>query len=433
MGIELNGEAIAAVLETNFNEANEYFFTQLKFSTFLVIVGLFLAVYIIYKFAKNLKIEFSKTSVILSYILIAFNMIAIKNVEKFDSPYHIKYIDSYFKTYERYEKNRENRLSNIKNLKANQDGVFVLVIGESQNKNYMSVYGYNKDTTPFLNKLTKDNNVIFFSQAHSNHTHTSPVLTYALSAKNQYNNKKVENSPSIIELANLSGFDTIWLSNQVEFGLWGSPVSAITMATKNRTFTSKDDGAERLDEALFPLIDNLKVNNKTLLVIHLMGNHGSYAQRYPKKFQKFGDKKSEQHYENSMLYNDFVINEIYKRVKNIPNFKAMVYMADHADVMGLGHDSKRFVYQMSQIPLFIYFSDEYIGANSQIFDTLKSHKDDFWTNDLLFNLMSSLMGIKSSLDEPKNDIANKAYDSNKSRFKALHNKKTLIDEIKKSN
>ena len=210
MGIELNGEAIAAVLETNFNEANEYFFTQLKFSTFLVIVGLFLCVYIIYKFAKNLNVEFSKTSVILSYILIAFNMIAIENVEKFDSPYHIKYIDSYFKTYERYEKNRENRLSNIKNLKANQDGVFVLVIGESQNKNYMSVYGYNKDTTPFLNKLTKDKNVIFFSQAHSNHTHTSPVLTYALSAKNQYNNKKVENSPSIIELANLSGFDTIW-------------------------------------------------------------------------------------------------------------------------------------------------------------------------------------------------------------------------------
>ena len=203
------------------------------------------------------------------------------------------------------------------------------------------------------------------------------------------------------------------------------------MATKNRTFTSKDDGAEKLDEALFPLIDNLKVNNKTLLVIHLMGNHGSYAQRYPKKFQKFGDKKLEQHYENSMLYNDFVINEIYKRVKNIPNFKAMVYMADHADVIGLGHDSKRFVYQMSQIPLFIYFSDEYIGANSQIFDTLKSHKDDFWTNDLLFNLMSSLMGINSSLDEPKNDIANKAYDSNKSRFKTLHNKKTLIDEIKR--
>ena len=31
-----------------------------------------------------------------------------------------------------------------------------------------------------------------------------------------------------------------------------------------------------------------RLNNKTLLVIHLMGNHGSYAQRYPKKFQKFG-------------------------------------------------------------------------------------------------------------------------------------------------
>ena len=431
MGVELNGEAVAAVFETNFNEANEYFFTQVKFLTLLVIFILVAVLYFVFKFGKNLGVEFSKASVIFSYILIAFNLISIKNADKFDTPYHITYLKSYFKTYERYEKNQKARLESIKNLKSAQNGVFVLVLGESQNKNYMSVYGYKKPTTPFLQELSKQENAVFFSQAHSNHTHTSPVLSFALTAKNQYNDKKLENAPSIIELAKMGGFDTIWLSNQVEFGLWGSPVSAIAMATKNRIFTSKDDGIEKFDEALFPIIDSVKPTEKMLIVIHLMGNHGSYDKRYPKKYQKFGNKRGEEHYENSMLYNDFVISQILQKVQKIPNFKAMVYIADHADVMGRGHDSKKFVYQMSQIPLFIYLSDEYKKANLQIYETLKSHKDEFFTNDLLFNLMSGLMGITSSLDEPKNDITNKLYDSNKTRFKTLHGKRTLINEIPK--
>lgn len=88
-----------------------------------------------------------------------------------------------------YAKNAQKRMDLLKDsVSSNDDGVFVLVIGESENKNFMSVYGYQKPTTPYLNRLKNSKNAIFFSEAHSNYVNTVPALVYALSAKNQYEN-----------------------------------------------------------------------------------------------------------------------------------------------------------------------------------------------------------------------------------------------------
>lgn len=58
------------------------------------------------------------------------------------------------------------------------------------------------------------------------------------------------------------------------------------------------------------------------IIIHLMGNHLSYDDRYPEAFNKFsrGDKTIDT-YDNSILYNDFVLRSIYEKVKNVPIFK----------------------------------------------------------------------------------------------------------------
>jgi heptose-I-phosphate ethanolaminephosphotransferase len=46
-------------------------------------------------------------------------------------------------------------LHNLKDTMANQPATLVLVIGESTNRQRMSLYGYPRETTPELDKLTR--------------------------------------------------------------------------------------------------------------------------------------------------------------------------------------------------------------------------------------------------------------------------------------
>lgn len=51
----------------------------------------------------------------------------------------------------------------------------------------MHAYGYQRETTPWLDQALKKPENLLFTRAYSNHTHTVPVLTYALTERNQYN------------------------------------------------------------------------------------------------------------------------------------------------------------------------------------------------------------------------------------------------------
>lgn len=108
--------------------------------------------------------------------------------------------------YSHYEKSRNKRLDRLEQLKGlsvspKAKGLYVLVIGESATRDHMESYGYKRHTTPFLESFKKDPGTLLFSKAFSNHTHTVPVLTYALSQKNQYNNIPLQKAYFLIEIA----------------------------------------------------------------------------------------------------------------------------------------------------------------------------------------------------------------------------------------
>lgn len=53
------------------------------------------------------------------------------------------------------------------------------------------------------------NDAFIFDRAYSCFPQTVQALTYALSEKNQYNDKKIEDSLSIIEVAKAAGYKTV--------------------------------------------------------------------------------------------------------------------------------------------------------------------------------------------------------------------------------
>lgn len=431
----LNSAALLAILQTNITEAIAYI---KDFSSVFnyVLICLFLVVMIV--IAINLKKLYMKKG--LSIFLLVICMIDICCIYKYRDNILLnvfKQANASVAEYEKFKDKTKQRQENIKSMlsinKSNNDGVYVIVIGESQNKKHMSAYGYSEETTPWLDKMKMDNNFILFEKAYSCHTHTVPNLTYALTAKNQYNNLKMEKSPSIIEVANLAGYDTVWLSNQVQYSAWDTPITIIADGANQQKWINNNLGETTktnfYDIKLIDTLNEINLSKKMLIVIHLMGNHSSYEDRYPKDFNKFSGKIG--NYDNSILYNDYVMSNIYRKVKTIPNFKALIYFSDHSEGVdeNLGHDSGDFKFSMTYIPMYMYFSDTYIKDNHDIVETLQHSKNKYITNDLIFNTVLGVMNIQlNDIYEVQNDITNIEYDSEKNRFKTLYGEKFIYED-----
>lgn len=345
----------------------------------------------------------------------------------------------YVQKYDDFAKNKASREAHLKqfSLTTNSDekGVYLLVIGESQNHLHMNAYGYERNTTPWLTVQKGNRNFLFFDHAFSCHTHTVPVLTYALTAKNQYNDQKLENAVSIIEMAKAAGYKTVWLSNQVRYGNYDTPISVIASESDQQIWINHNIGETTrtnfYDGALIEKLRSLNYTDQMLIVVHLMGNHGSYSDRYPADFDKFhGQNKIIDAYDNSILYNDYVMSQLYESAQNIPNFQAMVYFSDHTDAVdqGLSHDASNFVWPMTYIPFYMAFSPTYEKAHPNTFEMLQNHKAAYFTNDLMFNTLMGIMHIRAKdIYEPENDITSSAYNNNESRFMTLYGKRKIID------
>ena len=83
---------------------------------------------------------------------------------------------------------------------------------------------------------------------------------------------------------------------------------------------------------------------------------------------------------------------------------------------------------MTEVPMYMIFSESFAIRNKSIIDNLRIAEDKMFTNDLLYNLLMGVLGIQNITNyEPYNDITNENYDANKERFKTLYGKKKLSE------
>lgn len=336
-----------------------------------------------------------------------------------------------YKEYGKAKAQRESRLQQLKGLHiASSGGVFVLVIGESETRDHMQAYGYDRDTTPWLTEASQKPEVILFRNAYSNHTHTVPVLTYALSEKNQYNDVPLEKAYSLIEIAKAAGYDTYWISNQRKYGAWDTPVAEMASTAAHQTWMNERTGTHDLrsdhyDEALADEIPDSNNVKNALIVIHLMGNHGAYVDRYPGEWKHYsGKSKAIDAYDDAARYNDYVLKTLYEKLKDNPNFKGFVYFSDHGEDVEkhYGHEASKFTATMSHIPLVVILSPSFQAERPKTVQSLQDHRESYWTNDLMYNLMTDLMGIEGVPGtDPDWDLASPEYSMSKGNLRTLHN------------
>ena len=396
----------------------------------------------------------AKSSKMRASIIIALNKIPIynfafvtkdyfgadfKSVRELQAGYQSIYASHSHKT-------APNRVSNV-----------VFIIGESLQRNFMSLYGYYLPTTPNLQALERSGNLIAFSDVVSPGAKTNDVLKYVLNFGNYESEKQRPWSANldIVNLARLANYETFWISNQERYGQWAVASGASAQMTDHSDFTNQIPVykyAYSLDEVMLPSIKNFKsgvrksplarkdessaaeVNGTQkkdkFFILHLMGSHPSYEFRYPKSFAKFsaadisrepldeGQKKELAHYLNTVAYNDFIVSEIYKIFAS--DNTLIVYFSDHAQSLyqyrgKLIHGGiNRFTLE---IPLIFMASDKFKEQNADLWARIAAAKDRPFLNDDLIHAIAEILEMTDLPEyDPTRSVINADFNASRPRI-----------------
>ena len=326
-------------------------------------------------------------------------------------------VKEYLATNLQYSQNMQERISKLQVTPLNKDDkphTILLVIGESESRDYMKAFTteYKYNTTPWLDKMAQSKNFILFPNAFSIYANTVIAVSNALTEINQYNDKKFYESCSVVDIAHAAGYKVHWYSNQGHLGCADTPVTLIANTADVAKWTKQELNQVQYDESLLPYLDELDPKENNFLIVHLKGNHFNFLNRFPESFTKFGTPGKydlEVNYADSIAYTDYVLEQIFNYAKEKLNLQAMVYFSDHATVPDKRRSPNFEGLASVRIPFFTYFADEYIAQHKEVYDTLKMHENFYWTNDLAYELLCSILDVKSNRFDETNSLASEKF------------------------
>ena len=298
-------------------------------------------------------------------------------------------------------------------------GTVLIVIGESASRNYMKAFtpSFPYDDTPWLSQQSEENpDFLLFRNCYASWSQTVPTLQRALTEQSQYNNKSFVDSCSIIDVARKSGYETWWFSNQGRYGQYDSVITLVAKGADHAEWT--DDSYNFSDKYDIVLLDYLKKVNpqkNNFIVLHIMGSHIYYNNRYPSDFMKWktedgtGMATAVASYANSILYTDFLLSQIFDYARQNLNLLAMVYFSDHGENLVISHNPDVFSFDMVRIPMFMYLSPEYQENLPRQYAMLRQHRSRYFTNDMLYDTICGLLNAPSQRYDPRQDFTSPDY------------------------
>ncbi|MBQ1868364.1 phosphoethanolamine transferase [Selenomonas sp.] len=351
---------------------------------------------------------------------------------------------SYVNQTQEYSIGHDERLESLmidKNmtLPTKLPGTVIVVIGESASRNYMKAFtpSFPYDDTPWLSgKFASDSaNFLKFDNVYSSWSQTVPVLQRALTEQSQYNGKEFFDSASIVDVAKKAGYETWWFSNQGRYGQYDSAITLVAKTADHAEWT--DDSynfSDKYDEALLQYLSQVDPSKNNFIVLHIMGSHIYYNNRYPSEFNKFetaeGDStvSSVQSYANSILYTDYILSQIFDYAQKNLNLQAMVYFSDHGENIEISHNPDVFSFDMVRIPMWTYLSPSYQQVMPGHTNALRMHQSRYFTNDMLYDMICGLLNAPSARYNPEQDFASFSYSFHRSNLTTMLGQHPLLED-----
>ena len=294
--------------------------------------------------------------------------------------------------------------------------VVILVIGETARSKNFSLYGYSRNTNPYLSQQ----GVVPLKTPTSCATYTTGSVQCILShrADSTLFSRQYEPLPSYLHRHDV---DVIWRTNN-----WGEPpIKANEYKTAGTLATScKGSGCQHDEVLLTGLEERIRAltKQKALIVLHQKGSHGpAYNTRYPDSFEIFkpvcksvelshcSDEELVNAYDNTILYTDYFLFRVIEILKKLGNIATMMmYLSDHGESLG---ESGIYLHGMpyaiaprvqKEIPFIIWMSDSFKLFKGVSNEQLTSRTDNSQSN--VFHSILGALQINSEIYDKNRDI-----------------------------
>jgi len=352
----INIGLIASLFETNLHESTEFInlITWQAWATgLLVLISGFGVIYIGRYTNKNYSLQRHKYIVIVFFsIFLLFSLHKpTTNTLKRHQPFklvntEVGNINFYFRIFQAVEQYYDERIQSEQILSNKpvweiigshpKYKNYVLVIGESMRADYMSLYGFPIDTTPYLrrsNGLVIDE---FIAPAPNTQTSLTRMLHLTQGNIISYPN-------NLISLAKAAGFKTYWLSTQPTSDDADTAAARVGIQADYSHFydpNSSRDGKNSISdfillEGVAEQLKQMKNAHNSLFVLHINGSHPDFCKRLIQPVSERFKSEKMSCYLETLKQTDQLLQRLEVEMKSYGSYSIM-YLSDH----GLAHIDK---------------------------------------------------------------------------------------------
>ena len=303
----------------------------------------------------------------------------------------------------------------------------VLIIGESFNKYRSQLYGYDKPTTPRQLKRMQDSTLIAFTDVVAPWNLTSFVFKHVFSLHAIGDKGDWCDVPMFPEVFRKAGYHVTFITNQF-LPKAGEAVYDFSGGfflnhpqLSEQLFDTRNSRLHRYDEGVLQDYDAMKEHDAhQLTIFHLMGQHVDYRGRFPVKTRRkftpadYPDKKLapkrlqiNADYDNAVLYNDSIVDEIIRRFEH--QNAIVIYMPDHGEECfnSMDYFGRKF---------WIWASEKYRQTHPYGWEAVKRYCHRPYMTDLLPHTLMFLGGIHTKDYRKEYDVLNSAYNEKRPRL-----------------
>lgn len=260
---------------------------------------------------------------------------------------------------------RQDMQAHAESLKPQLDmlgpATVVLVISDSVNRDNLALYGYGRNTTPAMTGLKEahGDELLVIRNAWSVEASTLPSLNRLFNLKDSSN--PAERSAHIIAMAKAAGYRTWWISNHDDIAIEQQHAKLADVVEIVNRIPGRSGSS--LDSELLDCVQEAiaEPDARKFIVVHLLGAHPHYRQRYPASQNPFADvrdsverqldsqgrslwiKHQRKQYDAALRFHDHVVAELFAMTRQPSaarpdEYRAWMYLSDHGQEVGHSKD-----------------------------------------------------------------------------------------------
>lgn len=299
---------------------------------------------------------------------------------------------------------------------SDEQQVYVLVIGETGRFYNWSINGYERNTSPMLSAR---NDVLSIKEMYTESPFTRYSVPVMITRKLSPGFDANFRETSIVSFFKEIGFKTFWISMQAPFGFDDSPISMYAFEADEIKFLNPVDYRfnGKPDYESLPEVERFISENKNddiFIVIHTLGSHARYVDRYDEQFRVFVPDRPESGvesiynpadkeyiingYDNTILVTDYLLGNLINllEAQNIPSW--MFYVADHGESLfdyclptgGHGHYVP--TPATHHVAAFFWASNEYKQHNMDLISHIETNAVKPTSTNMMFDTLATLGG-----------------------------------------